>query len=152
MCVSACYHSEAIVRKQEYFLDYGTNDRNTYKHRIREKDNRCKQWHQLFLEYPRNWQIIIKAYLDNWQSLKGIIKICVLKYDKDRTPLSVWIYRSCMKHHFWTKSISPYYFTVRKRTSAPFCRANSCSTVRLSVLCDLLPSARNTAYLTIARL
>lgn len=32
-----------------------------------------------------------------------------------------------------TKSISPYYFTVRKRTSAPFCRANSCSTVRLSV-------------------
>ena len=43
------------------------------------------------------------------------MKLGILKYEQGTTPLSVWICRSCMKHHFSTKSISPYYF---KLTSA----------------------------------
>jgi hypothetical protein len=78
-------------------------------------------------EYPHNWQIIIRTYLDNWRSLTGIRACVVPQHEQAKIPVTLWNYRSRMKHHFSTESISPYHFTLRKRTLAPFCRANSCS-------------------------
>jgi hypothetical protein len=99
---------------------------------------------KFYPEYPRNWQIIIKAL--SWQLPKS--ETC----NKSRRS-DIWTgYNTtkcmdlpfCMKHRFSTKSISPYYSTVNNRTSAPLCRANSCSTVRLS--CSLRSATVGTQH------